>query len=533
MEKATEKPPAFLPGVPAYQADEANAGDPVINASGHVQEVDRNFTLISACSIGLTCGNTWPALGGSIVVSLYNGGPPGVIYELLAVSAFYWIIATCIAELASSIPSSAGVYHWATVTAGPTYGKVVGWYAGWLNCFAWIFGSTSLSNVAATLAVSMYSVFNPGYVLVRGHVFIAYLIITWVSCLCVMYANRALPRVNQFGLFLILAGVFITILVCAIMPSTSGTGHASDAFVWKDWRNLTGYSSSGFAFLLGMLNGAYAVGTPDCITHLAEEIPNPRVNIPKALAAQMVIGLLTAFCYLAALFYSINDLDAVFVNPYTSPIAEIYRQATGTRGGAFGLLLIIFLPLLPGCVGTYITAGRMLWTLARDDATPFSKYLGRIHPRKHNPFNATLMCGIINTVLGLIYIGSLTAFSAFVGSFVILTTLSYLMAILPNLVTRRAYLVPGPFRLPPIVAYSFYSISSAYIIVFVVIFCFPYSMPFSAQTMNYSCVITGGLSIFVSMWYIYKRKNGYVGAHVLTPRDMAVADAERISGDKI
>jgi choline transport protein len=26
-------------------------------------------------------------------------------------------------------------------------------------------------------------------------------------------------------------------------------------------------------FFLGMLNGAFAVGTPDVITHLAEEIP--------------------------------------------------------------------------------------------------------------------------------------------------------------------------------------------------------------------------------------------------------------------
>lgn len=45
--------------------------------------------------------------------------------------------------------------------------------------------------------------------------------------------------------------------------------------------NLTGYSNDGFVFLMGMLNSAYAVGTPDCVSHLAEETPNPRVNIPK------------------------------------------------------------------------------------------------------------------------------------------------------------------------------------------------------------------------------------------------------------
>jgi choline transport protein len=43
----------------------------------------------------------------------------------------YFMIAACIAEMASAIPSSAGVYHWASVTAGAKYGRVVGFFAGW------------------------------------------------------------------------------------------------------------------------------------------------------------------------------------------------------------------------------------------------------------------------------------------------------------------------------------------------------------------------------------------------------------------
>jgi hypothetical protein len=39
----------------------------LINASGHRQELDRNFGLINICGLGITSGNTWIALGGSIV----------------------------------------------------------------------------------------------------------------------------------------------------------------------------------------------------------------------------------------------------------------------------------------------------------------------------------------------------------------------------------------------------------------------------------------------------------------------------------
>lgn len=54
----------------------------------------------------------------------------------IAVSVFYCLIAASLAELASAIPSSGGVYHWASITAGK-YGRVCGFFAGFWNFFAW------------------------------------------------------------------------------------------------------------------------------------------------------------------------------------------------------------------------------------------------------------------------------------------------------------------------------------------------------------------------------------------------------------
>lgn len=41
-----------------------------INETGHVQEVERNFSLLSVCSVGIVVGGTWPAFGGSIAVAI-------------------------------------------------------------------------------------------------------------------------------------------------------------------------------------------------------------------------------------------------------------------------------------------------------------------------------------------------------------------------------------------------------------------------------------------------------------------------------
>ena len=91
--------------------------------------------------------------------------------------------------------------------------------------------------------------------------------------LIVLYLNRALPKIEVIGGLVTALGVLISIIVCAVMPKSNGSPYATTYSVWSDWENTTGYNSSGFVFLLGMLNGSFSVGTPDIVTHLAEEIP--------------------------------------------------------------------------------------------------------------------------------------------------------------------------------------------------------------------------------------------------------------------
>ncbi|KAL8965189.1 MAG: hypothetical protein Q9183_003982 [Haloplaca sp. 2 TL-2023] len=303
------------------------------------------------------------------------------------------------------------------------------------------------------------------------------------------------------------------------MPSVSGGGHASNNFVWKDWVNSTGYTSNGFVFLLGMLNGAFAVGTPDITTHLAEEIPKPGINIPKAILAQYVIGFSTTFFYVISIFYGITGLDTVLEESTRYfPLAPIYRQATGSAGGTLGLLILSFLPLFIACIGLYLTSSRTFWTLARDNATPFSAFFSKVSPRYRNPANAILLCAVLCTVLGCIYVGSKTAFSAFVGSFIVLTTLSYLTAILPHLLYKRRNIRPGWFFMKGAVGFVVNAVSVAYIVVFIVIFCFPFALPTDPETMNYAALITGGLTVFVAGFWFW-RKGEYVG-----PQQVVLAD---------
>ncbi|KIX02489.1 uncharacterized protein Z518_08430 [Rhinocladiella mackenziei CBS 650.93] len=511
-----------------HSPPDTEVGD-LINASGHVQELDRNFGLLAAAGVGLVVGNVWPAVGGSILVAIFNGGPPGVIYEFITVSVFYWIVAASIAELASAIPSSGGVYHWASVTPGKAWGRIVGFYAGYWNWLAWVFGAASMSFIFANTIVQMYGVTHGDFEAKQWHVFVTYLIATWIACACVCLFNNAMPHLNTVGIFLILSGFIITIIVLAAMPETGGRPpHASSSFVWTEWTADIGYPN-GFVFVAGMLNGAYAVGTPDTVSHIAEEIPNPGKKVPIAIGTQMGIGFVTGLCYIIALMYAISDYDALFESPF--PVAEIYRQATGSSAGAIGLLCLLLFCVAVCMVGVYITAGRTLWALARDGATPFPKYISKVSPGLGMPLIATLVCGCVVTVLGCIYVGSTTAFNAFVGSFVLMSTSSYVAAILPHLLTGRKNITFGPFQLKKLgVPLNF--IACGYMMVWFVIYCFPYYLPTDAQTMNYACLIWGGLTIFVTVWWFVGARKGYVGPTTTGGINAQIEQVRRASVEK-
>lgn len=237
----------------------------------------------------------------------------------------------------------------------------------------------------------------------------------------------------------------------------------------------------------------------------------------------MAVGFVTGICYMIAIFYAIQDYKAIRDSTVIFPLAEIYHQATGTRGGALGLLIVAFLPTVVTACGCYITAGRTLWTISRDNATPFSGWLGKISPRFHNPFNATLVCGGCITILACIYLGSSTAFNAFVGCFVQLSSLSYFMAIFPHILTRRSSFVPGWFFMNNKVGFVVNSLACIYILAFVVIFCFPYGLPVHAEDMNYASLMTGGLSIFVTIWWFF-HQGSYEGPKHVPLTDKALAE---------
>jgi choline transport protein len=358
----------------------------------------------------------------------------------------------------------------------------------------------------------MYALFHQNtYNRQIWHVYLTFVLINVTCLLVVIFWNRWLPLIQRLGSVAVVGGGFVTVVLLASLPHQ----HASASSVFSNWKNQTGWPS-GVAFLTGMLNGAYTIGTPDAITHIAEELPNPRKDLPKGVAVQMAIGTLSSFAFAVAVMFAITDLNAVLNTGTSFPLAEIYQQATNSSAVTFMLLFIIILAQVGCIMGTYVVIGRSWWALARDNATPFSNFFAKVSPGLSCPIQATVFCFILCVGFGTIQLGSSTAFSDLVGSFVTLTTTSYLLAIFPHLLTRLSHAganVPeGPFWMGPIVGPIINALAVLMIVLTNVIYCFPYSLPAdNASEMNYNSVILVGLGIVTTVWWFVHGKKRYPG----------------------
>jgi choline transport protein len=124
-----------------------------------------------------------------------------------------------------------------------------------------------------------------------------------------------------------------------------------------------------------------------------------------------------------------------------------------------------------------------------------------VHSRHQVPFNSQLVVTAIVAALGCLYLGSSTAFNSLLGSAVTINNISYLIPILTNLLTGRRNMHRGVFHMGNVLGPIVNAVAVGWLGFAIVFFSFPYVMPVETGNMNYTCVVVGGLSILVVLWW--------------------------------
>lgn len=165
------------------------------------------------------------------------------------------------------------------------------------------------------------------------------------------------------------------------------------------------------------------------------------------MVATALINTFAGLLFLTPLVFVLPDIRDLLAISKGQPVPMIIKDAVGSSGGAFVLLLPLIVLGITCGIGCTTVSSRCTWAFARDGAVPGSRWWKQIHPTWNVPVNAMAMCMVIELLTSFIYYGSPVAFSAFSGVGVICLTCSYATPIVISLATGRKHLRGAEFHL--------------------------------------------------------------------------------------
>jgi amino acid transporter len=145
----------------------------------------------------------------------------------------------------------------------------------------------------------------------------------------------------------------------------------------------------------GLLAFFAFVGFED-IANVAEEVKNPRKNMPRAIIFTLIIA---SAIYLAVVSVVILVVPMDKLSHSVAPLALVFENASNTTKGAFNIIATI--ATINGVLIQMIMASRVLYGLAKQGALP--KKLAYIHPKTHTPLVTTALVVVIILILALFF----------------------------------------------------------------------------------------------------------------------------------
>lgn len=172
---------------------------------------------------------------------------------------------------------------------------------------------------------------------------------------------------------------------------------------------------AGWAWFVGLLQGAYTLTGYGMVASLCEEVKEPAREVPRAMVLSVAAAAVTGLVYLLPINFVLPAIEPLLAVASLQPMPLLYKEVTGSAGAALGLLFLILGVWVFAAIGSLTAASRCTWAFSRDGGIPASGWWKKVDQRFGIPVNSLILSAIVCALLGLIYLGSSAAFNAFTG----------------------------------------------------------------------------------------------------------------------
>ncbi|KAJ9659490.1 hypothetical protein H2198_003065 [Neophaeococcomyces mojaviensis] len=442
---------------------------------------------------------------------LTAGGPVAVVWGLVVVILIILCLAISLGEITSVYPTAGGVYYQTFMLSGAGYRRVAAWICGWAYVLGNITITLSVNFGTCLFFIGCVNIFTDeeGNGIWQAETYQIWLVFVVITLLCnatSALGNKWLPLLDTVAIYWTFAGV-IAIIVCVLAIAKNGRN--SGDYVFTAFENSSGWRD-GWAYCIGLLQGAYVTSATGMIISMCEETQQPAVQVPRAMIGALLMEGACGLIFLICLLFVLPPIAEVLGSPTGQPLPVILKSAIGNSGGAFALTIpIIVLGILCGIACT-TASSRCTWAFARDGAIPGSTWWKKVNAKLDVPLNAMMLCMVVEILLGLIYFGSVAAFNAFANVGIVFLTLSYVMPVIASLIGGRKHLKQGHYDFG---AFGIFCnvVSIAWALFIIPVACMPAAIPVTGSTMNYAAVVFVGGTMVSAIWYVVWGRKNYRG----------------------
>ncbi len=485
-------------GTATISADERR-----LHEMGYAQELRRHmsgfsnfavsFTIISILSGCLTLYGT----------GMNTGGPALITWGWPFVGLMTLLVGLAMAEVCSSYPTAGGLYYWSAKLARRNP-AAWSWYTGWFNFLGQVAVTAGIDFGAAFFLNALLDL-QWGFDTRPWHTIAVFAAILALHGTLNQFGVRLVARLNDVSVWWHIVGVLIIVGVLAFVPSH----HQSASFVFGHFVNNTGWGSTFYVALLGLLLAQYTFTGYDASAHMTEETRDAATAGPRGIITSILVSLGAGWVLLIGVTFAIQHYGTE--SSATVPPAQIFVDAIGATGGK--LLLIVAIGAQLFCGMSSVTANsRMIYAFSRDGALPGSAVWHRINPKTRTPTNAIWLAAAGALILGLPYLWNSTAYAAVTSIAVIGLYVAYVLPTLLRLM-RGADFQRGPWHLGrwsrPI------GIAAVTWVAFIsVLFMLPTASPISVKNFNYTVVAVVVVLGFAGVYWLVSARHWFTGPKV-------------------
>ncbi|KAG1450476.1 hypothetical protein G6F56_008339 [Rhizopus delemar] len=305
----------------------------LLASMGYKQSLDRQLSMFSNFALSFGCCSVLSGLLPMWGTALLTGGTSVTIWGYLVVAILTLAIGSSLAE--------SGLYFWTAQLSDSDWVPFMCWIVGYFN---WL--SLSVAICAGDLAMAEFlmsavSLARPDFEATAAMTYGVFIAILFLHGIINVVPVNYTGTINNFSVWWHMMGTLFIIIVGLLLTPNKPSASFALGQVYND----TGFSSTGYAWLIGLLQSQFTLNGYDTAAHVSEETKSAQRGSPMGIVMAIAVSAVSGTVLMIACAFMIQDFDAQIVNTTMSmPITQVFLDGTG-QGWTMWFIIIILVAM--------------------------------------------------------------------------------------------------------------------------------------------------------------------------------------------